>query len=317
MPLADVLQWLDTYQKRAFVTVQRPDGSSGWLLVEGRFVTATVRPPVRGMLAADGDPSAPGPGLVAVAADQLLDLFLSDEGTFELDEDAEPPEGGVAMRFAIQFLVMEGLRLLDEWPRIQETYPDDAARLGATDMSIGELDPVSTKIRELALEAPPLAEARLVLGLSRTGFLRRVDELRQRGLVDVEGIPHGTNIESSVVDQAQILLRERQFAEATHVFHTLLASNPDDARVRHLLAEAERLQLAAFHERYSPTHVVSAVGDPSGYHLQPTDRAILEQLTRPRSVAVLVLVSPLRELETLLALERLAGKGLVAVESAD
>jgi hypothetical protein len=317
MALADVLQWADATRARALVRVERPEGMAGWLMVAERFVIRGSPPLVEGKLASDGTPSAPGPGLRAAAREALLDLFLWQQGRFELREGASPPAEGVEVEMPLQFLVMEGLRLLDEHPRLEASYPDDKARLAATDREAAGLDAVQAAIVELAHAAPALGEARLVLGLSRPALLRKVEELRVRGLVEVEGIAHGPDVEGSLIDQAQILLREQQYTEAAHVFRSLLASNPGDPRARHLLAEAERLEVDAAYRLFSPTDVVSLSGAARPSRLSGADQAVLDCLTRPRSVAVLVLVSPLREVETLKGIERLLGKGLVAVEPAD
>jgi hypothetical protein len=317
MALADVLQWVDATRMRALIRVERAEGITAWLLASERMVIAGSPPMARGRLATDGSPEAPGPGLRAVTVEHLLDLFLWRDGRFELREAAARPDPAIEVELPIQFLVMEGLRLLDEQPRLDKTYPDDKARLAATDADASELDTIQSAIYQLAQTAPALGEARLVLGLSRSALLRRVDELRVRGLVDVEGIAHGPDVEGSLIDQAQILLRERQYAEAAHVFRSLLASNPNDARVRRLLSDAERLEVEAAYTLFSPTDIVTLTGEPSRHRLSGADQTILDALSRPRSVAVLVLVSPLRELETLKALERLLGKSVVTVEPAD
>ncbi|MCB9594219.1 MAG: DUF4388 domain-containing protein [Sandaracinaceae bacterium] len=315
-----MLQWLDARGSRALVVVRATDGREAWLVADRRFVVAGSPPLARGRLATDGTPGAPGPGLRALAREYLLDLFLTPTGSFELDEQAAPPTVGVELEIPVQFLVMEGLRLLDEWPRIEETYPRDEARLAATDTELPELnaiDSIDAAICAIALDAPALGEARLVLGLSRPALLRRVDALRQRGLVEVEGIPHGPDVEGSLVENARKLLAARQYAEAAHVFRALLTTNPADVRLRQLLAEAERLQCQAVYERFGRTDVVTLVGDPRAHKLVAADLAVVEALARPRAVGVLVLASPLRELETLLALTRLSTRGLVAIESAE
>lgn len=317
MALADVLQWVDATRGRATVRVERGPGMSAWLVASDRTVVAASPPLVQGQLASDGTPEAPGPGLRAATREALLDLFLWQDGRFELREGVQAPGPAVELEMPLQFLVMEGLRLLDEHPRLEKTYPDDKARVAATDREPPELDTVGAAIHRLAQRAPALGEARLLLGLSRPALLRHVDELRARGLVEVEGIPHGPDVGADLIEQAQVLLRERQFAEAAHVFRTLLASDPSDTRAKRLLQEAERLEVEAAYELFSPTDVVTVVGDRAQHRLSSADLAVLDCLTRPRSVAVLVLVSPLREVETLKSLERLLSKGVVAVEPAD
>lgn len=310
MSLADVIQWVDARGTRALVTVTDRDGRSTWLVLDARLVVEAQRPLGRGSL-------SKGAAVKALAKENLLDLFMMSGGTFVLEEDAPPPDAGVELALAAQFLVMEGLRLLDEWPRILETYPTDEARLAATDRGAERLETIDAAIRELALEAPALGEARLVLGLSRPALLRRVDALRARGLVEIEGIPHGPDVEGSLIAQARLLLDARQYAEAAHVFRSLLATNPRDVRVRKLLAEAEQLHCASFYERFAKTDVVTRVADPAGLKLRGADLALLDQLDRPRPVAVLVLTSPLRELETLVSLGRLSARGIVTIESAE
>lgn len=317
MALADVLQWADATRARALIRVERSEGMSAWLVAHERVVIRASPPLAHGKLAADGTPESPGPGLRAATREALLDLFLWSAGRFELREGGEPPGPSVELEMPIQFLVMEGLRLLDEQARIDATYPDDSARLAATDREALELGTVKSAIHQLAQSAPALGEARLVLGLSRPALLRNVEELRVRGLVEVEGIAHGPDVGGTLLDQAQLLLAERQFAEAAHVFRTLLASDPSDSRARRLLQEAERLEVEAAYELFSPTDVVTVADDPKRYRLSGADLAVLDCLTRPRSVAVLVLVSPLREVETLKSLERLLGKGVITVEPAD
>lgn len=317
MSLADVLQWIDNQRTRALLRLLRPDGTSSWLLADERMIVSASAPMARGKLATDGTPAAPGAGLRALAREYLLDSFLTPEGKFDLREAAAEPSPGVPIDMPVQFLVMEGLRHLDEWPRLLATYPSDSARLAATDVEPERLGAVAAAVHQLALEAPALGEARLVLGLSRPALLRCVDELRTRGLVEVEGIPHGPDVEATMLDQAQVLLRERQYAEAAHVFRSILATNPTDARARRLLVDVERLEIEAAYERFSPTDVVSLSTLADFRAALGTEQAVLDCLTRPRSVAVLVLVSPLRELETLGALKRLASRGVLTVETAD
>lgn len=317
MGLADVLQWADATRARATIRVERAAGMSAWLVAADRTVVAASPPFAEGQLTADGTPDAPGPGLRAATREALLDLFLWHEGRFELREGMHAPGAAVELDMPLQFLVMEGLRLLDEQPRLDETYPDDKARVAATDREAIDLDTVGAAIHRLAQSAPALGEARLVLGLSRPALLRHVDALRVAGLVEVEGIPHGPDVGGNLIEQAQVLLRERQFAEAAHVFRTLLASDPSDARAKRLLAEAERLEVQAAYELFSPTDVVTVTAERAELRLSGPELAVLDCLTRPRSVAVLVLVSPLREVETLKSIGRLLGKGAISVEPAD
>src|SRR5262245_5491627 len=187
MSLADLLQWVDAARKNVAIHIERGDAINAWLATVDRHVIAASPPAIRGVLASDGTNTAPGPGLRALTIEGLLDLFFDSTGKFVVRETktatgqsvfpgASSPSTGVAVEVQLGFLVMEGLRQLDEWPRIEATFPDDAARLRA--IAAGEhaeVSVVQAAILRAARDAPTLGELRLVLGLSRHALLRRVD----------------------------------------------------------------------------------------------------------------------------------------------
>ncbi|MBZ0121108.1 MAG: DUF4388 domain-containing protein [Sandaracinaceae bacterium] len=318
MPLADVLQWVDAHRSEALVVVDRGEGLTSWLATKDRMLIATGAPVARGMLATDGTPSAPGPGLKALAHEMLLDLFLVGEGKFELRERAPLPSPHVEVDLHLPFFVMEGMRLVDEWPRLVAAYPDPDARLRAVGEAPAEASEVVKSIIRIAKETPSLARAWMTLGLSKQSLLRHVDELRLRGLIEVDGSAQAQAPAAGLVEQATLLLREGQFDEAAHVFRSLLASDPTDARVRHLLAECEQQHVAALYEQLLPTDVARIARAPGGAKLSAAEQAVCDCLEgRERAVAVVVLVSPLRELETLKALRRLVDRDVVSLEPAD
>lgn len=316
MSLADLLQWVDATRKSVVIEIERPDGFRAWLRTVDRHVVAASAPPARGALASDGARGTPGPGLRALVVESLLDLFFEDSASFLVREGTSAPSGGVPVDIPIGFLVMEGLRQMDEWPRIEKSYPDDTARVRVlASGEAAELSVIQARILEAAAEAPTLGKLRLVLGMSRRALLRRVDELRSIGLVDVEGSVSAPDLPSKLVDQAMTLVRERQFAEAAHVLRTLLASTPEDARLAGLLREVERRHLAHCYEQVSPSDLVRLAPGPPRQGIGAAERALVDVLTdKPRSVAGLVLVSPLRELETLTHLLQLRKKGIVQIE---
>jgi DNA-binding Lrp family transcriptional regulator len=318
MPLADLLQWVDAARKSVVIEIARQHGLRAWMVCVDRHVVAASMPFTRGVLAGDGTPAAPGPGLRAVAIEGLLDLFFQVDGEMTLREGVTGPEPGVAVEVQLGFLVMEALRQLDEWPRLEAAYPDDGARLRATsDPGGSELSAVQAAIQRAAREGKTLGELRLVLGLSRHALLRRVDELRGIGLLEVEGAAIGErDLPSRLLEQAVALVRERQYAEAAHVMRSLLATTPDDARLRRLLEQTEREHVADCYQQIARQDVVRLGRSGSG-GIASADQAIVDALAqKPRSVAGLVLVSPLRELETLVGLLRLLKKGLVEIERA-
>ncbi|MDQ3031231.1 MAG: DUF4388 domain-containing protein [Myxococcota bacterium] len=318
MSLADLLQWVDAARRTVVIEIAREGGLGAWMVASERQVISASMPFARGVLAGDGSPSAPGPGLRAVAIEGMLDLFFQAEGQFTLRDGTATKEPGIAVEVQIGFLVMEALRQLDEWPRLDATYADDGARLRATsDPGAAELSVVQAAIQRAALEGTTLGELRLVLGLSRHALLRRVDELRGIGLLEVEGAVIGErDLPSRLIEQATLLVRERQYAEAAHVMRSLLATAPGDVRLRRLLEQTEREHVADCYAQLAREDLVRLTRGGRAA-IASADQAIVDALAqKPRSVAALVLVSPLRELETLVGLLRLRKKGVVEIERA-
>jgi len=147
--------------------------------------------------------------------------------------------------------------------------------------------------------------------------LRRIEVLRELGLAHVEGVAPRADPVSALVDQAQSLVAQRQFDEASIVFKSLLAADPSDRRVRNLLREAEREQVATLYEELSPVAVPVFLGgaasmeSPAGRRLSFTDREVAARINGTWDVASISLSSPLREVETLKSLRKLVRLGLI------
>jgi len=218
---------------------------------------------------------------------------------------------------ALRVLVMEGLRHLDELPSLLAAYPDDGARLGLTAQPVPrDVHPMGHHVLLCAKERLSLGEARLRLGVSRPALLRRMRELHTQGLLAVEGSDGRVDPVSRLISQAAVLLRERQFEEAAIVFSTLLASDPSDVRLRRMLQDAEREQVAALYTELHPLAVARLTDSLAlrGRRLTRTEREVAERINGRWDVSSLVLSSPLREVETLKSLRRLVRLGVVALE---
>ncbi|MEW6364615.1 MAG: DUF4388 domain-containing protein [Acidobacteriota bacterium] len=57
----------------------------------------------------------------------VYSLFPSKDGMFFFDETPEPYEEKIRLSSSFTNIMMEGVRRLDEWPRIREVIPDDEA----------------------------------------------------------------------------------------------------------------------------------------------------------------------------------------------
>lgn len=322
LPLPDLFQWVDNARRSGVIEIEPGDGPPFWVEVRDRRVVAAARPPPAAGLASLSGWTLPMPleSLWPEAAhDRLVDLFLGPgAGRFSYVEDAGGFDDGVPLDIPVNQLTLEGLRRLDEWPRLDHCYPGEGALLHA-DGAGPARSPGLTAVLEAARRRLSLAETRLALMLSRPALLRRVEALREAGLAHVEGAAAQADPIARLIDQAQALVRERQFDEAAHVFKSLLAADPSDRRVRHLLREAEREQLAALYEELSPMAVPVLLGGPAGLdspagrRLGSTDREVAERINGRWDVASIALACPLREVETLKSLRKLIRFGLADV----
>jgi hypothetical protein len=306
MPLEELLQWLDQSGRTGLVTVTRPDGYETWISVRDRQTVTASPAVIAGTLSGGSERER-----VAASLEAVLDLFLFHGARFRFEPGPSTPAGGVPFDQPIGFVVMEGLRHLDEWPDLDVAYPHEGALLRVGEPGVAGTA-VGDAILRLADASLSLGEARLRLGLSRAAMLRRVNELAQRGLVTVDGTSPGVDPVIALLAQAATLLGEGQYAEASLVFRSLLASDPMDARARQLLARTERLEAESLSRALPPDALVrrAKTGAVTGQAAR-----VLELVADGRFVVYLVTASPLREVETLRTLAQLVKSGHVRIEA--
>jgi hypothetical protein len=319
-PLPDLFQWIDQGRRAGVLEVDTEEGAPFWMEVRDRRIVAASRPAAQaglGQLAGwipEANPSLLWP---ETSADRIVDLFLTPPtGRFTLVDDPSGFEDGVALDLGVGQMTLEGLRRLDEWPDLDRRYPSESALLAA-DGAGRARTPAQAALLEAARRRLSIAEARLALHLSRPAALRRIEILRELGLLHVEGVAPRADPVSALVDQAQHLVLERQFDEAAIVFKSLLAADPSDRRVRALLRESEREQVATLYEELSPVAVPVLLGgaasldSPAARRLGFTDREVSARVNGTWDVASIALSCPLREVETLKSLRKLVRLGLV------
>ena len=214
-------------------------------------------------------------------------------------------DDGVTLDLGLGQMILEGLRRLDEWPDLDRRYPSESALLcadGAAGRAARGLRAMLEAARRRASIArdPPRARPLAPRGPPPDRGAARAG-LRPRRGGGGEGRPRLV-----AGHQAQALVVERQFEEAAIVFRSLLQADPSDRRVRNLLREAERDQVAALYEELSPVAVPVLLG---GDRLPGLPGGAPAHLHRPRGGGAhqrragtwrqIALACPLREVETL------------------
>jgi len=340
MPLAEVLQWIDFSGRAGLLTLLR-DERSTWLRLAAREVVEVSPPPDAAEVIAKLKPEAASePWLKlppqVLAEERMLDLFLSDGGDFGfegvkdphsfadvLNESTPDPtnvEGaGVALELPIRQLVHEGMRHRDEWPAIDEAYPNEGALLlvGAKAEPAG-LGALGRILLRCASRKLTLGEIRVSFGLSRPALLRRVHELVRLDILKVEGTEVGHDPVGQLTAKAMQLAAAHQYDEARHVLETVLSTDPSDPRLRALLEDVSSRQLSQLREEFESSAQISHISLPSREEaagLTATERELYEKIEDDMQIDHLVMQSKLRELETLRTLEKMSHLGLIRVTS--
>ncbi len=311
MGLADVLQWVDGTRGSGVLTIERPSGPI-WLRVADRQLSACAHPEARGVIPARLATRVEPGRLVldpqALAFEMLCDQFLDSNDRFRFEPGNEPPAPGIALDVAIQELVMTGMQYLDEWNQLRALYPSGLAAMTRIEgPAPAGLSSPQQALLVLAEQSTTLNEARLCLGLSQPALLRNVETLRRLGCVGVDGTPQGVDLTERLIRNTLLLLREKQFDEATHVLAALLSTEPGSKRIRELLRVVQSQHVV---ELYAAVPARARVRRRRRLpalqaRLTPTERTVVELLHERSDVASLVLASPLREVETLKALRKL------------
>jgi len=94
-----------------------------------------------------------------VAEDLVCDLFQWQEGAYEFNTDV--PSGsirGVGINLSTEMITMEGMRRLDEWPRLRDRLgsPGVQVSLSQNPASLAELGPESLILRQLEQASAPI-----------------------------------------------------------------------------------------------------------------------------------------------------------------
>jgi len=166
-----------------------------------------------------------------------------------------------------------------------------------------------------------VGELCLRLGGSRFHVYKQLFDGFNQGLIAADRITaeagasgdrHGTS--NMLLDNARLLISERQFDEAREVVSTALNLDPDNLEARTLIRDLRRAQLEHLYQQFPPHKVpVRAVAQKrlDRYGLTPRETYLLSRLDGRWDVGSLVVATPLGELETLRILGKFFHAGIV------
>jgi hypothetical protein len=261
------------------------------------------------------------------AFETVLDLFFHDTGSFHFSTaessqgllgSVEIPRTNVLKRpISTQKMIIEAMRRLDEWNRIREAFPSSYVVVHALP---GESD--NPVWKELSAAGEPLSVGTLCLrmGGSRYDVFRNLHEAYAQGLIGRDPMMAGEAAESHLgpldvlIDNARLLITERQFDEAREVLSTAIALNPKSEIARELLRKMRADHLEYLYQLVPPHKVpllASTKDELAELQLNPRETYLASRINGRLDVATLVVATPLGELETLRILRKLVHAGIV------
>ena len=261
----------------------------------------------------------------------ILDLFFEEEGSFYfssaagtqglLGESFLPQVRFFQKPLSGQEILMDGVRRMDEWGRIQEVFP--SAYCVVHGLGVLEGNQVTRALVELG---EPVSVGELCLALrskSRFSVYRELFDGYEAGVVGLDSAtagpesPFSLGPTDSLIVNARVLLEHRQFDEARAVLSTALNLDPGNGEARRLLRDLRASHLEHLYKQIPP-HKVPKLSvsreELNSYGLASQERYLASRIDGKWDVATLVVVTPLGELRTLRALGKFLHAGIVGFE---
>ena len=362
MSLPDILQWIALGRKTGTLHLERrtvrkrlafkdgtifsswsndPRESLGQFLVSQRFITEEHL--FRALLAQEKEGRLVGSILVdsgtlteddlrralrAKAEETIYDLFHWDEGAFEFKEDELPGQVHVHLDLAVQGVIFEGIRRVDEWARIRKVLPSmrttftvkgDPGGVGAD-----ELDR-----KALALAAAGKTMAEIALEMHRTDFdtAAHFFDLRARDLVAVAEAPVSVVLDdpmaaiAGLLAAAQTRLEEKRLDEALKAYEGVLAldrlnqeAKKGLLRVSEARSRERALKRVALDKVPALKKSLAALTQEN---FDPQEGFILSRVNGQWDVKSILKLIPIPEDDAILIFSRLLERGVIALYDAE
>ena len=184
-----------------------------------------------------------------IAEDLVCDLFQWAEGAYEFNTELPATIlRGVGLNLSTEMITMEGMRRMDEWPRLRDRLGSPGVQVSLSQMpaSIAELGPEGIILRQLELSSAPLTlddiESRVPFGRFRLydTVVAYADEgyvtLRQDGKAFDSRMQHSEEVEVARASSAAILL----LGGAALLIAALIVNWSASAAIGHLATVPER-----------------------------------------------------------------------------
>ena len=261
----------------------------------------------------------------------ILDVFLWDSGLFYFDD--APPEAVDELDTAVPLadIVREAEFRATAWNAFRGEFPTGAALLTVDEAQVPaavELATVDGRLLQLARDGKTIDEIGLALHATDFHLSQRLYALARQGLVRAE--PEDVDLTDAIEEAVQAsdleerargLLAEGRPDDAEVLAARAVEMAPASESARALLKQAEgllgeRLRAELLLAPQVPVLQVKQA-EISGLRRSSSDKYLLSRCDGARTIRQIVQIAPLKELEVLKALRRLADDGVVRLEARD
>lgn len=253
----------------------------------------------------------------------ILDAFLWDAGLFYFDETPPPPSDELDAEVPLADVAREAEFRATAWSAFRAAFPSGAATLDVNEAHVpasATPDTVDGRLLALAREGKTVDELGVALHATDFHLYQRLYALHRQGALRPALVGAGEDADepgatTRLLERARALLADGQARDAEAIAAHAVEVAPAHDGARAVLAEAERalaraLEAELLDRPRSPRLRVER--DRLGsLPLATADRYLLSRCDGRRTIRDLVALAPIRELDVLRALRRLADAELV------
>jgi hypothetical protein len=258
----------------------------------------------------------------------LLDVVLWESGLFRFDDTPPPPVDELDTSVPLADVLREAEFRTTAWSAFRGEFPSGVGTLEVDDAKVPATmtaDTLDGRLLQLAREGRTIDELGLALRATDFHLYQRLYALARRGIVRAAPARHASETPgqsgapiAELIERARGLLADGRADDAELVATRALAMSPRSAEAHDLLIEAERLlsqQLRA--DLLEPGRAARRLVEAeaiAGLKLSNVDKYLVSRCDGVRTVKQLAQLAPLRELDVLKALRRLADGGVIELD---
>ncbi len=261
--------------------------------------------------------------LISRTEEVIYDLFLWEDGYFHFTVDGYNLDELFVINIDVNAIIFEGVRRKDEWARIRQVFPSNEVVLRLcpdVDLKSLQLTPIQKKLLFLITLGKPISE--IILELHGSDFLVNYElfQIYDRGVIEVVEVRPGT---MPAEDTARLfsrgleLMEKRQYQDAIAAFQEILRLDPQNASADEKIEQAEKALCQEYYRNTIPPgkvpYVVVQEHDLARHSLTHQEDYVVSRVNGTWDIKSIIMLSPLREIETLQVLEKLTKMNLIAL----